>query len=367
MVQAFDLRRLALAGEAVPIAQGMGFGSSRPFSVSMTGALAFRTGVVRGTTDGTITQLTWFDRAGNVLGTAGEPGEYNSVALSPDGTRVAVSRASPQAGGLRSRHPQDIWVHDFARGTSTRLTSDPGNEWLATWSRDGSRIIFSSERDSTISNLYQKASSGAGNEDLLLKSNEHKSAQDWSRDGKFLLYSVNVDGLEDFTASHDLWVLPLTPGDHKPELYLGTEFNETQGQFSPDSRLIAYSSNASGGNKYEIYVQPFPTASSGKGKVSTGGGIAPRWRGDGKELFYVSADSKMMAVEVRTSPVLEFGSPKVLFHAPIWGGGTTHNVTRYDVTADGRKFLINSVAAEQPAPPPSPITVVLNWTALLKP
>jgi Tol biopolymer transport system component len=249
---------------------------------------------------------------------------------------------------------------------SARLTSDPGNEWLATWSPDGSRIIFSSEHDSTVSNLYQKASSGAGNEDLLLKSNEQKSAQDWSRDGRFLLYSVNVKGEQDNEASHDLWVLPLTPGDDKAELYLGTEFNESQGQFSPDSRMIAYSSNASGGYKYEIYVQPFPKASSDKWKVSTGGGIAPRWRGDGKELFYVSADSKMMAVEVSTSPVLKFGTPKVLFHAPILRGGTIHNVTRYDVSADGKRFLINSATAEGAAPPPSPITIVLNWTTLLK-
>ena len=186
--------------------------------------------------------------------------------------------------------------------------------------------------------------------------------------GRFLLYSVNANrGERDFEASHDLWVLPLTPGNPKPELYLGTEFNESQARFSPDSRLIAYASNASGGYRYEIYVQPFPMASGGKWKVSTGGGMAPRWRRDGKELFYISADSKMMAVEVSTSPVFKAGIPKVLFHAPIWGGGGTGtDVTRYDVTADGRKFLINTVAAERVAPPPSPITVVMNWTALLK-
>lgn len=303
-----------------------------------------------------------------MLGTVGEPGEYNSVALSPDGTRVAVSRSSPTAGSARSRRPQDIWIYEFARGTSARLTSDPGSEWLATWSQDGSRVIFSSERDSTVSNFYQKASSGAGNEDLVFQSNEYKSLQDWSRDGKFLLYSVNTNRQRDFEASHDLWVLPLTPGNPKPELYLGTQFNEIQARFSPDSRMIAYASNASGGYRYEIYVQPFPMASGGKTKVSTGGGKAPRWRRDGKELFYISADSKMMGVEVSTTPVLKAGIPKVLFHAPIWGGGGRGNqsVTRYDVSADGRKFLINSVAAERVAPPPSPINVVMNWTALLK-
>lgn len=229
--------------------------------------------------------------------------------------------------------------------------------------------MFSSERDGPVFNLYEKASSGAGDGGLVLKSNEDKSAQDWSLDGRFLLYSIAVNGRRSFAppASHDLWVLPLTAGDHRPELYLKIEFNETQGRFSPDSRFVAYASDASGRNEiYEIYVQPFPTASDGKWKVSTSGGIAPRWGRDGKELFYISADSQMMAVEVSTNPVFKPGIPRALFHAPIWGGGTTNNVTRYDVTADGTKFLINSATAEGTPPPPAPITVALNWTALLK-
>ena len=157
------------------------------------------------------------------------------MALSPDGTRVAVSRVSiPKPLATSGRARFDIWVHEFARGTSTRLTSDPASDWLATWSPDGSRIIFSSERDGPVFNLYQKSSNGAGNEELLFKSNEDKSAQDWSRDGRFLLYSVAVNGRRSYcaAASHDLWVLPLTPGnpaDRKPEPYLKTEFNETPG------------------------------------------------------------------------------------------------------------------------------------------
>jgi eukaryotic-like serine/threonine-protein kinase len=357
MAQAFDLRRLELAGEAVPIAEGMGFGASRPFSASMTGAIAYKTGVVRGIAAGTITQLTWFDRAGNVLGTAGQPGEYNSVALSPDGTRVAVSRFPPQTGSERRRRPQDLWIHDFTRATSARITSDAGSEWLATWSPDGRRLIYSSDRGSTFSDLYQKDSNGASQEDVLFKSDENKFVQDWSRDGRFLIYST-------YQSLLDLWVLPITPSNQKPQLYAGTEFNESQGRFSPDSRFIAYASDESG--RDEIYVQPFPTAVGGKWKVSTGGGVAPRWRSDGKELFYLSRDSKMMAVEVSTGPTFEAGIPKALFHAPILGGGTARDATRYDVGADGRKFLINSVAAEGSPPPPPAITVVMNWTALLK-
>jgi Tol biopolymer transport system component len=301
-----------------------------------------------------------------VLSIAGEPGQYNSVSLSPDGTRVAISRVSPEAARASGRTRYDLWVHEFAGGRNTRLTSHPGTEWLATWSPDGSRIIYSSEHDAPFFSLYQKASNGAGNEDLVFKSNEDVSTEDWSRDGKFLLYSVSAERSFRPPASRDLWVLPLTrgnPAGQEPELYLGTEFNESQGQFSPNSSLIAYTSNESG--RDEIYVQSFPRSARGKTIISRGGGVAPRWRSDGKELFYISGDSKMMSVEVSTTSVFKAGIPRVLFHAPVWGGGTTHQVTRYDVTADGKKFLINSVP-EAGALSPRPITVVLNWTALLK-
>jgi Tol biopolymer transport system component len=164
-----------------------------------------------------------------------------------------------------------------------------------------------------------------------------------------------------------LWFLPLTPGkpeDRKPKLYLKTDFDENQGQFSPDGRFVAFTSNASG--RDEIYVQPFPTASDGKWTVSKGGGIAPRWRGDGKELFYISSDSKMMSVEVSNKPVFKLGIPKALFETSMFGGPSARNVIRYDVTSDGKKFLINNVTAEGNPAPLSPITVVMNWTALLK-
>ena len=362
MAQAFDARRLELDGEAVPIAEfAASLGGPRPFSASTTGILAYRGfgSVLEGST-----QLAWFDREGKALGTAGEPGQYNTLTLSPDGTRAAVSWAVPGTGFSRS----DIWVYEFARGTRTRLTSSPGVDWLATWSPDGTRIVFSSERDGGIYNLYQKASSGVGNDDLLFKSNEHKSASDWSRDGRFLLYSVTVRGEpSDRLSSNDLWVLPLTPGSPgggKPEPYLQTEFNEGQGRFSPDGRYVAYRSDSSG--KDEVYVQPFPAASGGKWTVSQGGGSSPRWRGDGKELFYLSPDAKMMSVEVSTNPVFKAGVPKALFQTAIYmSGGPTRTVTRYDATADGKRFLINSRVVGRTAPP-SPITVVLNWTRLLR-
>ena len=343
MAQPFDAGKLALAGDAIPIVEGLPRAIAFPFSVSANGVLAYRTGFVTA-----LHKLTWFDRGGNVLETAGEPGEYNTVSLAPDGHRVAVSRVE---GGN-----SDIWLYEFAGGRTTRLTFDPGVDWLAVWSPDGSHIIFSSSREDGL-NLYRKPSSGAENEQPLLKSNLGKFAQDWSPDGKFLLYSQGGG------SDAELWFLPLK-GDAKPQPYLRTGFYDSQGRFSPDGQFIAYTSNASGKN--EVYVQPFPDSSSGKWPVSKGGGVQPRWRRDGKELFYISADSKMMAVDVTTNPTFRAGIPKVLFPAPIWGGGSVQNVTRYDVTADGKKFLINTVASEDGASAVTPITVVLNWEALLK-
>jgi eukaryotic-like serine/threonine-protein kinase len=355
LAQAFDARRLELAGEAVPIAEGLPERGPAPFSASTNGVLAYATG---GVAYAVTTQLTWFDRAGKILGTAGEPGVYTVLALSPDGTRVAVIHTDPHAAGAGTsgwRGNTDIWVHEFSRGTSARLTFDPATDTSPVWSPDGSHIIFSSDRDGAY-DLYQKDSSGAGNEEALLKSNETKYAYDWSQDGRFLLYVV--------PRKNSLWVLPLTGDDRQAISYL-TESNASQARFSPDSRWIAYTSGESG--KSEVYVRPFPAASGGKWIVSKGGGTQPRWRRDGKELFYISPDSKLMSVEVAAaSGAFQAGSPKALFAVPILGGGAVPIGTHYDVSADGKKFLINSVPADTASAPPSPITVVLNWQAGLK-
>jgi Tol biopolymer transport system component len=286
-----------------------------------------------------------------MLGAVGEPGYYNSVALSPDGTKVAVSRNDPQAAGSGGRTPNlDIWVYEFSHGTSQRLTFDPAPDGFAVWSPDGSRLAFASS-GTGIFDLYQKASNGMGNQDLLLKSGEPKASYDWSPDGRWLLYGVRA-------GQYNLWYLPLTGEDRKPVRYLATQFNESQARFSPDGRFIAYTSDESG--KSEVYVQPFPQASGGKWLVSKGGGNQPQWRRDGKELFYISADSKMMAVDVTTTPAFQNGNPKALFGAPIFGTGTGP-ATRYDVTPDNRKFLINTRGTEAAAAPAGSMTVVVNW------
>jgi Tol biopolymer transport system component len=349
MAQAFNASQEKLLGEAVPIAENLGDTAVPRFSVSMTGVLAYQPGLIG--SGNPITRLTWFDRTGKTLGTVGEPGQYNTVALSPDGTRVAFSRMNSQARGRSGLPNADLWVHEFGRNISTQLTFDPGVNWMAVWSADGSRIIFASDRAGNF-NFYQKDSSGAGKEDLLLKSEEGKFPYDWSQEGRFLLYVTVAAGLQG-----KLWFLPLTEGDRKPVRYLQTDANESHGRFSPDGRFVAYTSNASGVN--DVYVQPFPMASGGKWKI--GSGSQSRWRRDGKELFYISTDSKLMAVDVTTSPAFKSGTPKVLFQAPIWGGARF--VNRYDVTADGKKFLINVLLAEETI---RPITVVLNWEAGLK-
>jgi Tol biopolymer transport system component len=268
------------------------------------------------------------------------------VALSPDGAKVAVSRLDSQAVGTSV-----IWVYEFAHGNGQRLTFDRAASYMPVWSPDGSRLVFTSSPSGS-NDLYQKASSGVGTEDSLLKSMETKSSYDWSRAGRWLLYGLLSAG------PWELWILPLTGNDHKPWRYLASQYNESQGRFSPDGHFVAYTSDESGKN--EVYVQTFPQASGGKWLISKGGTM-PHWRHDGKELFYLSADSRMMVIDVTTTPEFRYGNPKALFAAPIFGGPRTLNVTRYDVAPDGQKFLINALAADASTAPASPITVVLNW------
>ena len=222
---------------------------------------------------------------------------------------------------------------------------------------DGSRVAFSSGVGGTY-DLYVKSTSGAATEELLYKSPESKNLNDWSRNGRYLLYAA----IDPKTKS-DLSVLPLE--DRKPIPFARTPFFEGQGQFSPDSRWIAYVSDESGNP--EIYVTPFPvTAGRGTVIISQGGGYQPRWRGDGKELFYFSGDGNLMAVSITSSEspsgVFKAGIPTRLFQAPIVAGGRATNVHRWDVTGDGERFLISTVA--QGTMPP--ISVVLNWQADLK-
>jgi hypothetical protein len=268
MTQPFDNRRLELAGEPAPVAERVGTTNNVQgrFGVSASGVLAYRTGAAGGGNS-----LNWFDRQGKSLGAAAETATYGSVALSPDGTRAAVGRSD--SSGL------DIWIVEFARGASTRFTFDPARDYAPVWSPDGTRIVFRSERGGA-GDLYQKTASGAGGDEVLLKSPESKTPDDWSRAGRFLLYSVF-----DRKTMSDLWVLPLQ-GDRKPVPYLNTEFSEAQGQFSPDGHFVAYRSDESG--QSEIYVRPFPATSGdvrrrrqvdGFARRRSAATLAARWQG----------------------------------------------------------------------------------------
>jgi Tol biopolymer transport system component len=255
----------------------------------------------RGAIDG---RLTWFDRQGNKVGTIGEPGVYRTLAISPDGKRVAAERTDPQTQN------RDIWLLDVANGAAARFTSDPGWDAFPTWSPDGSRIVFTSNR-SGVYDLYRKASSGAGSEELLYQSTEGKGPNSWSPDGRFLIYySLGQP-------THLRLLATDGPADRKPTPLVDAQFSSVTGRFSPDGRWIAYTSNESGKN--EISVRSFDAASGSAGNpvvVTSGGGRTPLWRGDGKELFYITPDGTATALEVKAGPTFQTGVPKALFQVP---------------------------------------------------
>jgi Tol biopolymer transport system component/predicted Ser/Thr protein kinase len=340
MAQPFAPQRLALTGDAIPVAEQIQTMGTNPpygvFSVSENGVLAYQSGLAAAGN-----QLMWFDRTGNRLDVLGDPAQYGNLELSPDGKRASISLPEPGKG-------RDIWLFDIARGLRTRFTFDPAEASSSIWSPDGSHIVFNSRRKGHL-DLYQKASNGSGTEELLLENNFDKYPNSWSPDGRYILYSSNEAG--NIAAGYDLFVLPLS-GDRKPIPFLNTKFDEAPGRFSPDGRWIAYNSNESG--KFEVYVSPFP-ATGAKWQVSAGGGDWPRWRRDGMEIFYVSHDYKLMSAAVNGKGAsFEPGSVKPLFQTRVALVGGYE----YDVSADGQRLLINTVP-EQTAS--APITVVLNW------
>ncbi len=342
MAQPFDARRLALTAGAFPIAENIqtqgNFPPSGVFSASENGVLAYQTGAATANS-----QLVWFDRTGKQIGVLGDPAVYGDVELSPDGRQASVSIPDEAGRG------RNIWLYDVARGLRTRFTFDPADQLTSIWSPDGSRIVLNSGLKGHL-DLYQKASSGAGAEEMLLEDSLDKYPTSWSPDGRFILYyTVGA------TTGTDLFVLPLF-GDRRPFPFLQTQFNEGFGRFSPDGRWVAYLSNESG--RYEIYVAGFP-GPGGKWQISTAGGQRPRWRRDGNEIFYLSLGNNLMAAAVNgKGSTFEVGAVKQLFQTRA-----TRLGNRYDVSADGQRVLVIT-APEQAGS--APIAVVLNWTAGLK-
>ena len=346
MAQPFDLRDLKLSGQPRPVADHLelasSFNSALPlasFSASPNGVLVWRR-----SNQSAQSSLQWFDRSGKKLGVVGEAADYSNPALSPDDSKLAIGIRDPQT---KSR---DIWIFDLLRGTRTRLTFDPADDLDSIWSPDGTRIAFTSNRTGQ-RNIYQKPADGSGSEELLLGGKDgQENVEDWSRDGKYLMYNY-----QPASAAH-LYVLPLT--DRKPVPFLTTEFRTQQGQFSPNGRWVAYRSFESG--RMEVYVQGFTLDSSqarGKWQVSVAGGEIPRWRRDGKELYY-EFNNGYFAVDVKTDGAsFEAGIPRLLFEAPTIGTNTGGSQP-FVVTHDGQRFLVLAPAEKTAS---APLEVLVNW------
>jgi eukaryotic-like serine/threonine-protein kinase len=353
MAQPVNPETLQLAGDASPVAEGVGPGPNASFfqfSVSGGGDLMFQ--AARASTS---SQLTWFDRNGGQAGVVGQPGSlaplesqnvFGNFDISPDGKKVALTRMVSVG-----QPASDIWLHELERHSESRFTFK-GFNFAPVWSPDGSSIAYGHDQA-----VYQKHTRGTGQEELLVKGDNILVPNSWSPDGRFLILMTLAAG------NPDLLVMPLK-GDRKPEPFLASEFLETQGKFSPDGKWIAYNSNESG--RLEVYVEPFPRrpGAEGKWKVSTDGGENPNWRSDGKELFYLDPGGRLFAVPVQNSgPKSGFamGTPTVLFDMRL--SGDDRRQPGYRVAPDGKRFLVN-VIRERGAD--SALMLVTNWQALLK-
>jgi eukaryotic-like serine/threonine-protein kinase len=336
MAQPFNVSQLSITGDAVAIAEAATKSSAMGFTASERGTLIYRS------SNGDRTQLIWVDRMGKQTEVAAPPGLYGDVSLSPDDKRLAFDREGPTS--------HDVWLMELQRGITSRLTFQPPNNNVPLWSPDGRTIAFASSRDGGL-DIYQRPSNGSGKDEPLLKLNAPPIMfpSDWSSDGRFLAYYRT-----DSKTGLDIWVLPLDD-DRKPFPLFHAQFNESQAQFSPDGRWVAYVSDEAG--TPQIYVQSFPML-TGKWQISTGGGTQPRWRRDGKELFYLALDRKLTAVTIRPGTTFEAERPHSLFQTALTLSAFRQE---YSVSADGQRFLLNAPLETTE----SPMTVVLNWPALL--
>jgi Tol biopolymer transport system component/predicted Ser/Thr protein kinase len=343
LAQRFDPKRMRLSGDAVIVSGGVqewGTVGYYPFSASETGVLTWLDGAGNNST-----QLVWLDGAGNRLGTVGEPADYTSPAMSPDGSKLAVAIRDPMT------RQRDIWILDLTRGTRTRFTFDPADDVNPVWSPDGGRIAWSSDRKG-VRDLYVKAATGVGEDQVLYESPLRKSVEQWSPDGKYLLFNSR----RQVGTATEIAALPLSAGpERKPIPLVPAGFGYQGAQLSPDSSFMAYHSNESGAE--EIYVQPFPP-SGAKWQISTAGGTEAFWGKDGKQLFFVSGNN-LMVVPVRTyGGQFEAGAPTLLF------GLQLPPVTRNRVLGAGNgRFLVNMLSSRRVQ---GSMTVLLNWSALLR-
>jgi Tol biopolymer transport system component len=344
LAQPFDSSTGEVSGEALPIAQGVSQ-SNLPFfspaSVSGNGILLYWS---RGSGTVGTNQIVWYDRSGKVLEMVTPLSDVWEPSIAPNEKTIAFARFS----GLNS----DIWFRDLDHGVERRFTAEAGRNDTPIWSPEGNRIVFRSTRNGP-QTLYIRNTNGSGTDELLPTDNNPKFASQWPTNN-LMLYSER-----DPKTNIDLWVLPLD-GNRKPMPFLRSQFDEAQGQVSPDGHWVAYMSDVSG--QREVYIRQFPSG-DGEVRISTAGGEQPRWRRDGKELFYIAADGQMTAVAVKAvaapTPVWDHGPPMPLFDTRIAINADTR-ATQYDVTADGKRFLV-VVNSDTSGPNTPPITVLVNW------
>lgn len=328
MALPFDMKRLEAAADPLPVAKGIAAGTNSNWlaASSYSGVLAYASGE-RGQR-----QYVWRDRQGKNLGTIGDAGGV--VMISPDGKRFV---GDPEG---------TITIADVTRGSTTSLTMGSSGGMNPAWSADGRYVAYNGPHG-----IYRKATEGGAPQELLLPSRTLAVPKSWSPDGRYLIYAQINPG-----TGADLLALPIGPPDPHPLVLAQTQATEDQGQFSPDGRWVAYTSNESG--QSEIYVIPFPpTPNGGRWVVSRGGGVMPRWRRDARELFYISPDWKMMAVDVSTRPTFKSGTPHALFDTEMVDTGIRTGPMSWDIAPDGKHFLIISESAAGT----SSLNVILNW------
>jgi serine/threonine protein kinase/Tol biopolymer transport system component len=336
MAQPFDASAAATTGDPFTVGGPVYRDNMRPlaaFSVSSTGVLVYRRGgrVAR--------RLTWFNRRGQPEGVVGQPGMYFNLALSPDERRLAVSHSPVPQGN------NDIWLFDLAGPTATfRITTTPGPEFDPAWlPPDGSEVIYGAFGGPGGRRLHRRAASGEGQAELLHEVENDASGSDWSRDGRFLVY----------TSGGDLWVLPRAETG-KPYPFVQTRATESAAAFSPDARWVAYASDETG--KRQVYVRSFPEGGRNY-QVSVDGGHHPSWRGDGGELFFLAPDGAMMAADISTRQGFQVSAPESLFATGIIAQQSDNHP--YVVTRDGARFLV-PFAGRDTGPIPD-LVVVMNW------
>jgi serine/threonine-protein kinase len=341
----FDVERLSITGEPVPLLQGVNMrgGGNSDFAVAANGTVAY----LPGAADLATRTLVWVDRQGREDPLTAPRRAYVYPRISPDGSMLAVQVSDQE---------NDIWVWDFARATLARLTFDPGADNFPVWTPDGSRIIYSSQREGLISQLYWQTPDGSGGVERLVQTAPSPYGQ--------YAHSIAPDGNQlVFGQGGDLFVLTLG-GERRITPLVQTEFNEYNGEISPDGRWLAYQSSET--SRSEIYVKPFPKVDSGRWQVSTDGGTRPLWSRDSRELFFVTDGRQLMSVAVGgTESVFTSSAPQLLYEVPsryfLTGAGTFPGRT-YDISADGRRFLLMKPSSSTDAAPAvTQFVVILNW------